>query len=118
MSIEKWSFFPTAGVEGTLREVMCSERYLRAQVLRGLGRHAEALRWLRYLGPTFAESVYIAQKHFLSAEIYEELGETDQAIHHYEQFVDLWQDCDPELQHHVADAHERIARLRGEMTGK
>ena len=47
-------------------------------------------------------------------EIYESRGEHDRAVEHYDRFVELWQDADPELQPQVANARERIARLVGE----
>jgi tetratricopeptide (TPR) repeat protein len=44
-------------------------------------------------------------------ELYENRGNLEQAIRRYREFVDLWQDADPELQPVVADVKERIARL-------
>jgi hypothetical protein len=36
------------------------------------------------------------------------------AAEYYSEFVDLWEDADPELQPQVEDVRERIARLVGE----
>ena len=50
-------------------------------------------------------------------EIYESHGEQDKAVEFYNQFVELWQNADPEFQTQVADTRERIARLVGEGGG-
>ena len=47
-------------------------------------------------------------------EIYEARREPDKAVGYYNEFVELWQNADAELQPQVADARERIARLVGE----
>jgi tetratricopeptide (TPR) repeat protein len=89
------------------------ERYARAELLLEMGRLREALAWYS----TFAEhSVYdlpyLAPSHFRRAEIHERLGERAQAITHYERFVELWRDCDPELRPRVSDGERRLATLR------
>lgn len=43
--------------------------------------------------------------------LYEELGDTARALHHYRQLVALWDDADPELQPRVDHARRRIAAL-------
>jgi DNA-binding SARP family transcriptional activator/tetratricopeptide (TPR) repeat protein len=45
--------------------------------------------------------------------LYEELGDTVRALHHYRQLVALWDDADPELQPRVDHARTRIAALEG-----
>ncbi len=47
-------------------------------------------------------------------ELYEERNDTTKAVAHYNEFVELWKDADPELQQQVADVRARIARLVGE----
>ncbi len=47
-------------------------------------------------------------------ELYEERGDRERAIEHYNNFVELWSDADPELQDQVRDVRERIARLISE----
>lgn len=47
-------------------------------------------------------------------ELYEQRGDTDNAVNWYNEFVDLWKDADPELQPQVEDVRERIARLVAE----
>ncbi|MFC1639444.1 protein kinase [Gemmatimonadota bacterium] len=47
-------------------------------------------------------------------ELYEQRGETETAVHWYNEFVELWKDADPELLPQVEDVRGRIARLVGE----
>jgi tetratricopeptide (TPR) repeat protein len=43
------------------------------------------------------------------AELYQRLGERDKAQDYYSRFIELWQDCDPELRPQVAEARRRLA---------
>lgn len=89
------------------------ERYLRAQILKALGRYAEAIVWLSTLGNVDeCEISYKAPKHFLLAEIYEALKQPEKALEHYNYFIKLWQNCDPELLPKVEEVKARIARLQ------
>jgi len=45
--------------------------------------------------------------------LYEELGDTARALHHYRRLATLWSDADAELQPHVRHARARIAALSG-----
>ncbi|UCF21026.1 MAG: hypothetical protein JSU87_06455 [Gemmatimonadota bacterium] len=47
------------------------------------------------------------------AAVYERLGETDKAVAHYERFVELMRDCDPEFRPLLERAEERLAALSG-----
>lgn len=53
----------------------------------------------------------ISLAHERLGELYERLGERENAVQHYGKFVELWQDADPELQPVVREVRERIARL-------
>jgi tetratricopeptide (TPR) repeat protein len=55
-------------------------------------------------GDIYAKSFYMLGK------IYEQQGERDKAIEHYEKFLDLWKDADPGIAE-VDDARERLAGL-------
>ena len=46
-------------------------------------------------------------------ELYEAKGDITNAIKHYQAFVTLWKDADPELQPQVAEIKARLVRLRG-----
>ena len=45
-------------------------------------------------------------------EMYEAKGNVDKALTHYQAFVELWKDADPELQPRVRDVRGRIERLQ------
>ncbi len=110
MDYEKW-WRASPGTDAFTS--LAYERYLRAQVLKSLGRHEEAIRWLSTLGNVgWSDITYKAPKHFLLAEIYEELEQPEKAVEHYNYFIKLWQKCDPELQPKVEEAKMRIERLK------
>jgi tetratricopeptide (TPR) repeat protein len=90
-------------------------RYLRAELLYQLGRDREALRWFTYgFQGTPSELVYRAPAHLRQAELYERLGDRQQAIEHYSRFIQLWKNCDPEQRPSVERARARLASLVGE----
>jgi len=45
------------------------------------------------------------------AQLYEQKGQNNKAIEHYEKFLDLWKDADPGIAE-VEDARERLAGLK------
>jgi tetratricopeptide (TPR) repeat protein len=47
-------------------------------------------------------------------ELYEQRRDQDNAVRYYNEFVELWNDADPELQPQVEDVRQRIARLVSE----
>ncbi len=88
------------------------ERFTRAELLLQLGRDAEALGWYENLLATSPFEVpYLAVSHLRRAEIYERLGDTEEAVRHYQRFVLLWRECDPQLQPWVRNARERLRSL-------
>lgn len=90
-------------------------RYLRAELLYRLGRDEEALRWFStaFQG-TPNELVYLAPSHLRQAELYERLGDRQQAIDHYGRFIGMWKSCDPELRASVDKARARLEALVAE----
>ncbi len=64
-----------------------------------------------------ADIVYLAPALLRSAEVYERLGEREQAATHYQRFITRWKNCDPELRPMVTAAEEALARLTAEATG-
>jgi len=87
------------------------ERYLRAELLAELGRYGEALRWLSTVGNWSSETPMRAPAHLLTAQIYERLDDTENAAVHYGRFIELWSDCDPELQPWVEAARRALEAL-------
>ena len=53
----------------------------------------------------------LAGAHKRLGELYEAKGNRQRAASHYQRFIDLWKDADPELQPRVAEARRRLARL-------
>jgi len=47
------------------------------------------------------------------ARSYEELGETQSARRYYRQFVDIWKEAEPELQHYADEARKGLERIGG-----
>jgi len=92
-----------------------SARYLRAELLYQLGRNREAIQWYAHgFEGTPNELAYVAPSHLRQAELYERLGDRQQAADHYSRFIKLWQGCDPELRPSVDRAKSRLASLVGE----
>ena len=58
-----------------------------------------------YYGDIYTKSFYMLGK------IHEELGDTAKAIKHYEKFLVLWKDADPDIAE-VEDAKKRLAGLK------
>jgi tetratricopeptide (TPR) repeat protein len=87
------------------------ERYLRAELLADLGRNDEALRWLDGVGDWYHSAPMRAPARLLSAQIYERLGDVENAAIQYKRFIDLWKDCDPELRHWVDAARRALEAL-------
>jgi eukaryotic-like serine/threonine-protein kinase len=56
----------------------------------------------------------LARAHERLGNLYETRGDRVKAVQHYKRFVELWQDCDPELRPVVAEARRRLVRLTGE----
>lgn len=50
-------------------------------------------------------------------ELYEQRGDSENALRYYNEFVELWKNADPVLQAQVEDVRQRIARLVGEPQG-
>jgi tetratricopeptide (TPR) repeat protein len=84
-------------------------RLLRADLLRRVGRHDEALAW--YAGFAWSASpefVYLAPVNLGQAESLDALGRRTEAEEYYRRFVARWRDADPDLQLRVRRAVERI----------
>ncbi|MDP9178891.1 MAG: protein kinase, partial [Gemmatimonadota bacterium] len=55
---------------------------------------------------------FLAYFHRRLGQLYEARGDSSKAIQHYERFVGLWKNADPELQPKVAQARQRLSVLR------
>lgn len=86
--------------------------WLRADVLSSLGRDDEALRLFAPLGFMWGDAGMLAAKHLRMAEIHDRRGRREQAVMHYERFVQMWRECDPELRGLVQKAERTLAQLK------
>jgi len=93
------------------------ERWMRAELLAALGRDAEALDWYAGIGVwgPGTESSLVPARLVRVGEIYERLGQREEAVAQYTAFVALWRECDPELRPIVDDVRRRILRLGGQV---
>jgi tetratricopeptide (TPR) repeat protein len=83
------------------------EIYLRAEILRLLGRLDEAEAWFQHsVGYRFPAESFLKR-----GEIAEARGDTEAAIEWYRKFVMLWEDADDWLQPRVNEVRTRIERL-------
>jgi len=91
-----------------------SDRFLRAELLRQVGRVDEAIGWYRSIAERSSyELVYLAPAQLRLGQIYDERGDADQAISHYRRFRELWRNPEPELQPLVIQAERRLKSLAG-----
>jgi len=63
------------------------------------------------------DALWLSGSYVHLGELYEESGDREYAVRYYNEFVELWQDADPELQPQVEDVRQRITRLVGEPQG-
>jgi hypothetical protein len=90
------------------------ERWLRAELLRDLGRHAEALRLYRsFPDPAGYDLMYLAPARRREAELLERAGQTAAAAHGYGRVVRLWREAEPALRAETERAQRAAARLAG-----
>ena len=61
-------------------------------------------------GPDLRSRI-LPRSFYLMGKIYEKKGDPQGAIKHYEEFLDIWKDADPDLLH-LMDAKARYARLK------
>jgi len=88
---------------------------LHGEILISMGRDAEALRWFASLGDGAVSEIPLrASSRLRQAGIHERLGNRDRAARHYEQFLKLWRDADPEFQQHVKAALRGLHVVRPE----
>lgn len=90
-------------------------RFLRGELLLRLGQYEEALSWFTHsFAGTPGELLFMAPATLRRAEIYERLGQRDDAVREYGAFLELWSDADPPYQPLVSGARERLKALLAE----
>jgi tetratricopeptide (TPR) repeat protein len=74
---------------------------------------AEFERFVAYRDPFYSlDRDFLAGSHKRLGELYDAKGNAAKAVEHYQRFVDLWKDADPELQPTVREAKARLEALR------
>lgn len=88
-------------------------RLMLAETLLALGRYEEALpRYQNTVGSSAMDLALLALAELRQAEIHERLGRRDDAIRHYNVFLELWDRPDPEVAAVREEAVRALARLR------
>jgi tetratricopeptide (TPR) repeat protein len=87
-------------------------RFQRAEVLQALGRYEEALNWYNTTVCYPPDWILLAPNYLKRAEVYEKLGQRENAIEQYLRFLRLWKDCDPELRPVVDEAQRKLISLQ------
>jgi len=83
-----------------------------AEALREAGRHREAIGWYASFGEHAPHDLpFLASAHLRRAELYQQTGEWKRAAAHFSRVVELWRDCDPELQGVREEARRQAALL-------
>jgi tetratricopeptide (TPR) repeat protein len=92
-----------------------SDRFLRADLLRQLGRVEEAIGWYGSIAQRSSyELVYLAPAQLRLARIYDQLGDLDQAGRHYRRFRQLWRNPEAQLRPLTEQADRRRESLASE----
>ena len=87
-------------------------RFLRAELLRMVGRDDDALAmYATFPDPNGYDLMYLAPAHLRQAEILDRRGDRAAARAHFQRFVALWAECDPELRPQVDAVRRRLAAL-------
>lgn len=97
-----------------------NERDAQAQIARAYdaaGRPDSAVVWFeRFLStPDIGagmDAFYRAPVNFRLGELYEARGDLRRATQYYEAFLQLWRNADPDLQPKVAEARDRLGKLK------
>jgi len=95
-----------AGWERTARLTIAeaADRFLRAELLRKLGREKEATGWYASIAERASyELIYLAPAERRLGQMAEAAGDRTTAARHYRRFAELWGDADPELRSTVED---------------
>ena len=75
----------------------------------------------RYVGSRDAfgtiDAQWLAGTHKRLGELYDAKGDGEKAIAHFERFVEMWKDAEPELQPKVREVNAKLERLRAKRTG-
>jgi hypothetical protein len=87
---------------------------VKAQLLRTTGYLREAAHTLQPTLSPWGSDYWMGDGlwHLERGRTYERMGDTARARTAYRTVVDLWRHADPELQPHVTEARDALARLQ------
>jgi DNA-binding SARP family transcriptional activator/TolB-like protein len=92
---------------------LASERFLRAELLREVGRIEDAAGWYRAIAERSPyELIYLAPAQRRLGDIADARGERQLMVGHYRRFLDLWRGCDEDLAPEAREVEARIAADR------
>jgi len=67
-----------------------------------------------YAPRVFWDAVWLASVYVNLGELYEERNDREKAVEYYNELLELWKDCEPELLPQVDDIRRRVSRLVSE----
>ena len=105
--LEQFQFAARHYVTFSFRPAYAQARFLRAEILHGLGRDDEAVRWYSSLSEQY-DAMYLPLVHLRMGEIAARRGDKVEAARQYGRFASLWKNCDPELQPVVGRARREV----------
>jgi tetratricopeptide (TPR) repeat protein len=89
------------------------QRFLKAEILVEMGKYEPALKLYQSFSQySVYDLIYHAPAIFKMGAIFEKLGKNELAAQHYDRFVSLWENCDPDFRGKVDEAGSRAAKLR------
>jgi tetratricopeptide (TPR) repeat protein len=90
-----------------------ADRYFRAELLQRAGRFSEALDAYSSVSDYSLDGLmYLPMSHLHRGDIYLQMDDRERAASHYENFVALWKDCDPEMRPLRDAAFRKLAQIR------
>lgn len=93
------------------------ERYMRAEVLRQLGREAEAKQWYSGLGITEYELVFRPVVNLRLGEAAEREGDLSAAGGYYRRVIARWGEADPDLLAYQNESRTALSRINAAEDG-
>jgi tetratricopeptide (TPR) repeat protein len=86
-----------------------AQAHYRAENLEKALEEYEKIISLTY--PRWRDGDIYTKSYYMLGNIYERMGKKAEAIEHYEKFLELWKDADPDIAE-VKDAKKRLEALK------
>lgn len=88
-----------------------NERFLMAELRYQKAMFKEALPWFQSMVQGHNELYLLGVSYLRRAQIYEKIGNAKLSQQYYHAFVDLWAQCDPELQPVLNEARSKLTKV-------